>query len=138
MSKHSFLAISVTVVIMAVISVLYLAYGTKDEASSRTTPAYRESPGLGITYLPVTREVSGYYELDVSYGALVTDVQPGSPAYRAGVRQGDVIVSFNGTVLQEDISLLEMMMNYPAGNTVTLELLGKRESNTVRLSLSTD
>jgi S1-C subfamily serine protease len=76
---------------------------------------------LGITYLPVTPGLSEYYGLEVDSGALVTEVVAGSPADQAGVRAGDVILSFNGA-RPERVSLLGMMMACPTGNTVTLEV----------------
>lgn len=86
---------------------------------------------LGITYLPITQGISEYYGLSVENGALVTDITPGSPAALAGVRAGDVILSFNGKRLDGDLPLLGMMMSCPAGNTVTLEVW--RAENTLKV-----
>lgn len=80
------------------------------------------SINLGVTYLPMTPGVSAYYDLGVDSGALVTEVVSGSPADRAGVQVGDVILSFNGAILEEEASLLGMMMACPAGNRITLEV----------------
>jgi predicted metalloprotease with PDZ domain len=86
-------------------------------------PRHDEDTGvyLGITYLPVTPRLSEYYGLGVDSGALVTEVVAGGPADRAGVRVGDVILSFNGAI-PEEVPLLGMMMACPTGNTVTLEV----------------
>lgn len=80
------------------------------------------SINLGVTYLPMTPGVSAYYDLGVDSGALVTEVVSGSPADRAGVQVGDVILSFNGAILEEEAPLLGMMMACPAGNRITLEV----------------
>ena len=91
------------------------------------------SPGLGITYLTITPAVSVYYRLGVQYGALVTEVIPGSPADLAGVAAGDVILSFNGTKLDEEVPLLGMMMSCPAGDMVRLEVYRVKDILTVEL-----
>ena len=93
----------------------------------------RTSPGLGITYLTITPAVSAYYRLGVQYGALVTEVIPGSPADLAGVEAGDVILSFNGTKLNEEVPLLGMMMSCPEGDIVPIEVL--RVGNTIPMEL---
>lgn len=49
-------------------------------------------PWLGVTVATVTRTVQRYYNLSVDRGALVTSVTGGSPASRAGLQAGDVIV----------------------------------------------
>jgi len=77
---------------------------------------------LGIVYLPVTPNVAAYYGLQVASGALVTEVIAGSPADRAGVQSGDVILSFNGTRLDEQIPLYGMIRTCPPGNKIALEL----------------
>ncbi len=132
LGRRRFLAISFGVIIMLVVVAPFVVNSIKDR-THRASAVNATSPGLGITYLPVSHVVSGYYELGVSYGALVTDVAPGSPAYEGGVRPGDIIISFNGNVLGEDDSLLQMMMNYPRGNTITLELLRDKESYRISL-----
>ncbi len=71
--------------------------------------------------------------MGVDSGALVTEVVPGSPAELAGVQVGDVILSFNGTRLDEEVPLLGMMMSCPAGNRVTLEVW--RVNNTAVVEL---
>ncbi len=135
LGKSRSLAVSFGVVIMLIIVAPFVINSIKDRTTqaSAINPA---SPGLGITYLPVTRVVSGYYELGVNYGALVTDVAPGSPAYDGGVRPGDIIISFNGTALGDDASLLQMMMSYSSGDMVTLEFLRDTESYHVSLALN--
>lgn len=85
-------------------------------------PEVTTAADLGIIYLPITAGLAEYYGLEADSGALVTHVVPDSPADRAGVEAGDVILSFNGTRLNEEIPLLGMIMSCSEGENVTLEM----------------
>lgn len=51
---------------------------------------------LGVFVHPVTKQVAKERKLKVISGALVSDLVPGSPAARAGILRGDVILEFDG------------------------------------------
>ncbi|WP_407365659.1 DegQ family serine endoprotease [Chlamydia pecorum] len=51
---------------------------------------------LGVTLQPIDAELAACYKLNKIYGALITDVVKGSPADKAGLKQEDVIVAYNG------------------------------------------
>jgi serine protease Do len=51
---------------------------------------------LGVQIQQMTPEIASSFGLPSERGALVADVTPNSPAARAGVKQGDVIVKYNG------------------------------------------
>ncbi|AZU10884.1 DegQ family serine endoprotease [Chlamydia psittaci] len=51
---------------------------------------------LGVTLQPIDAELAACYKLDKVYGALITDVVKGSPADKAGLKQEDVIIAYNG------------------------------------------
>lgn len=109
---------------LSVVAVLlgFLFSQSEQEAGPGASAVNQTSPGLGITYLEVTRGLSEYYGLGVDYGALVTEVAPGSPAEQAGLQAGDVILSFNGAALEAQTPLLGMMMACPVGDTVRMEV----------------
>jgi len=124
-------AIIGTVIVISVLLGFFFLWTQTDV--DRPAQIDEASPGLGITYLTITPAVSVYYRLGVQYGALVTEVIPGSPADLAGVAAGDVILSFNGTKLDEEVPLLGMMMSCPAGDMVRLEVYRVNDIVTVEL-----
>lgn len=83
---------------------------------------------LGIIYIPVTPELSQYYDLGVDSGVLVTEVVSGSPMSQASVQEGDVILSYNGTLLDKEASLLRLMRESPPDEEITLEVWVCREN----------
>jgi serine protease Do len=60
-------------------------------------------PWLGITGLNITGKVADYYELPVNKGILVVNIASDSPADKAGMKRGDIIVEFDS----KDVSRVE-------------------------------
>jgi len=88
---------------------------------------------LGVSIQSITPELAKAMRLDERQGALVADVMPGSPAAKAGIRRGDVIVGFNGQSVQEAHDLPLMVAKTPIGQdaTVTLHRNGKAQEVSV-------
>lgn len=104
-----------------------------------TSLAEQEQPAsvtvdLGVTYVPITSGMAAYYNQGVIAGALVTEVVQGSPADKAGVEVGDIILSFNGTKVEEETPLLGMMRACSADSGISLEL--QSEMNTRKVEIA--
>ncbi|MFM9079314.1 MAG: PDZ domain-containing protein, partial [Opitutaceae bacterium] len=65
-------------------------------------------------------------------GALVADVQPGSPAAKAGLRNGDVITELNGEKVEDANRLTFKVGAIPPGAKVELEVIRDGESRTIK------
>jgi S1-C subfamily serine protease len=57
--------------------------------------------GVAGQNVPIHRRVVRFHRLAVDHGVLVSGIEPGSPASRAGFREGDVIVTFGGEPVSE-------------------------------------
>ncbi|HWP83580.1 MAG TPA: DegQ family serine endoprotease [Terriglobia bacterium] len=81
---------------------------------------------LGVVIQPVTPPIARAMGMDRPRGALVGDITPGSPAEKAGLRRGDVVLSINGEAISEtrELSLKVAMMS--PGTTVQLRVLRER------------
>lgn len=77
---------------------------------------------LGFSYLTITPVIAAYYNLALDHGALVTEVVPASQADRAGIKPGDILLSFNGVKVDEGVPLLGMMRACRVGNRVVMEV----------------
>src|ERR671923_1225607 len=53
-------------------------------------------PWIGIATMKITRQLSQYYRLPADEGALITNVEPYSPADNVGLRKGDIIEAIDG------------------------------------------
>ena len=127
MNKKRVAVMSIIMVGLLVITSTFFLLQRQPQEKVSPEPVHKnlEVTDLGFTYLQITPRISTYYNLGVNSGALVTEVVPLSHADAAGVRVGDVILSFNGAQVEETASLLQVMMAFPAGNKVTLEIQRK-------------
>jgi len=94
-------------------------------------------PFLGVRYVLINDAAQQENKLPVNYGAWVTKgsqgepaVFPGSPAEAAGLKEGDIILEFNGEKITTDNSLAKIIGEYSPGDKVTLKILrGGQEKN---------
>ncbi len=75
---------------------------------------------LGINGQGVSDQAVQLY--NVPAGVYVTKVQSGSPADKAGLREGDIITKFDGTEVSDMSDLQERLQYYSAGETVELTI----------------
>jgi serine protease Do len=92
---------------------------------------------LGVAIQPVTPELAKSFGVEGENGALVADVTKDSPADKAGLKSGDIIMEFDGKQIHEMNSLPRYVAATPVGKKVKLKLLrnGKPEEATVTIAL---
>lgn len=78
---------------------------------------------LGVFIQEVTYELAQSFQLDKPVGALVSQVMEGSPAQKAGIQAGDVILSFNGREIKDSSDLPPMVGRVPVDSKARLKLL---------------
>jgi serine protease Do len=77
-------------------------------------------PWLGITGLNINREVARHYDLPVERGILVANIEPGSPASKAGISQGDIILEFDNGKVDRVEDLQGFLMERKPGDKAEL------------------
>ena len=90
---------------------------------------------LGVTVQPMTSDLAASLGVKQTSGAIVSSVQPGSAADRAGVKRGDVIKAFNGQDVQDTNTLRNRVASATPGSNATLVLIrdGSERTLTVKL-----
>jgi serine protease Do len=99
-------------------------------------------PYLGVRYVAVNEAIKNSNKLSVDYGVLVTSgsptepaVVPGSPARKAGIIAGDVILEFEGVKLTEEHSLASLIRTKKVGDTVQLKILRDNKEKIIPVKL---
>ena len=92
---------------------------------------------LGVTVQPVDQALAENFRLDAPKGALVGSVQKGSPAAKAGLEPGDVIVGYNGQRIERSSDLPPLVAATKPGSTAKVELWRDGKSKTVEVSIGT-
>jgi serine protease Do len=82
---------------------------------------------LGVTIQELTPELSQEFGLKNGNGALVGDVAKGSPADKAGLKRGDIIIEFNGKKVEDVGNLRNMVAQSRVGSTVKMSILRSKK-----------
>ncbi|MBP2226845.1 serine protease Do [Azospirillum agricola] len=90
---------------------------------------------LGVKIQEVTPEIADSVGLPTAKGALVAEVTPDSPAARAGLRQGDVVLSYGGQPVETLRDLTRRVAETKAGDTIDLKVLHQGREKTVAVHI---
>ena len=90
---------------------------------------------LGVRVQEITRDLQRARDLPSTQGALVSMVADGSPADKAGIRRGDVIVRANGNEISDPDELIREMRDEDAGARVTIVVLRDGSRRTFDVTL---
>jgi serine protease Do len=90
---------------------------------------------LGLMIQPVTADIAKAFALPNEEGALIGDVVVDGPAAKAGVKAGDVVLSFNGTRINEARQLRLLASQTSPGTMVTLALVRDGKPMSLQVTL---
>ena len=77
---------------------------------------------LGVRIQPITKELAQSFKLKEASGALIASVEPGSPADKAGLKPGDVVLAFNGQEIDDPNKLPRLVAATKPGQSATLRI----------------
>ncbi|GHM58247.1 MAG: serine protease [Candidatus Mesenet longicola] len=82
---------------------------------------------IGVKVQAVTKEIADSLGLEATHGALVAEITKGSPADKAGIKVGDIIVEFNETKVTKMSQLPQVVSRTEIGKKVNIKLYRKGE-----------
>jgi len=80
-------------------------------------------PWLGVSGLTITPEIASHYNLPVEKGALITEVMPNSPAEKAEIERGDIIIGFGDKAINSVEDLVKEIQKRKIGEKANVLLL---------------
>src|SRR3989338_7459357 len=99
-------------------------------------------PFIGVRHVMVTADLQEKMKLPVSYGEMILKgvqgepcVTPGSPAEKAGLKEGDIILEFGGSRITTDNTLLGLIRTRNVGDAVALKVLRNSKELTLTVTL---
>jgi serine protease Do len=104
----------------------FLVMNSADEASG----------WLGVEIAEVTSENAKDLKLSAVRGVVVKDVEPDSPAAKAGLKDDDVITQYDGQVVEGTVQFRWLVRETPAGRTVTLVISRNGSTQSISVNLA--
>lgn len=101
-------------------------------------------PYLGVRYVVVDQKIAAIRNINSDKGVIVVGdesrnlpaVEAGSPADKAGIRQGDIILKINADEIGEGKSLVRFLSKYQPGDEITLKIIREGRELDVKVKLS--
>lgn len=97
---------------------------------------------LGVRYVSLTDDYAAEFNLPVQRGAYIApssdgtpSIVSGSPAEKAGLKEGDIIVEIDGTKIDETHSLIGVISKRAVGDEVTINILRDGKEQTIKAKL---
>jgi hypothetical protein len=105
---------------------------TRIETLNRQVLSIRPYVGFGVKRKWEAEDTAKH---GIPFGAVVAKVDRNSPADRAGLRRGDVVIEYNGSILVEDSQLPWFGAYSKPGSEVILKILRDKEPRTIRIQV---
>jgi serine protease Do len=93
-------------------------------------------PYLGVYLSDLSPEIASKFGGPVDAGALIEEVEPGSPADDAGVQRGDIVTAVGAEEVRSSGDLISALRRYMPGETVGLKILRNDEEIQLRVNLA--
>ena len=93
---------------------------------------------LGVSATTVTSQLAQRYGLDADSGAYVSQVNPGSSAAQAGLKEGDIVTKLGDTEITSSSDLVLAVRSHNVGDTVSITYVRDGQENTAEVTLGSD
>jgi len=86
-------------------------------------PAGHSRPYLGVQVCDLTRQLGEFFGVEKGRGALISEVEEGSPAEEAGLKAGDVIIAIDADKVRDAGDLIEYILDTDPGDKVSVTVM---------------
>lgn len=92
-------------------------------------------PWLGVSIQDMTPELAKYFDVDIKEGAVISYVATGSPAEKAGLAQGDIILELDNQKVKTSEQLVELISKSKVGQKHQLLIMRKGQMKTIPVTI---
>jgi Do/DeqQ family serine protease len=92
---------------------------------------------IGVMLEPVTPDLAQQFGLKDIHAAIITDVTPGAPGAKAGLKGGDAITAIDGQDIKDSNDLQLKVTEHAPGSTVSLNVMRDGKPETIKVTLGT-
>ncbi len=96
---------------------------------------FKSRPYLGVHLQPLNDDLAGYFDVKAGEGALVMTVEEDSPAHKAGVKSGDVIVTLGDMEIKGPDDAIKIIGDMEKGETVAITLIRHKKKKVLKAEL---
>jgi len=90
---------------------------------------------IGLRIQSIDEGIAKYYNLKTTKGVIVTSIYPGTPAEKAGIEVGDIILEVEGFKINSESSIFGVFHEFRTGQEVTLQILRDHKELTKKMFL---
>jgi serine protease Do len=90
---------------------------------------------IGLRIQSIDEKIAEYYNLSTSRGVIITQVASGSPASKAGLKVGDIILEVEDYKINNEQTLVGVFQEFRTGQTITLKVVRDDEILTKKMIL---
>ncbi len=90
-------------------------------------------PGMRIQ--TIDQQIADYYKLNDTRGVIVTQILPDSPAKKAGLKVGDIILQVESYRINDDQTIIGVFQEFRKGQIVSLQILRDNKPMTIKMKL---
>jgi|SRR5690554_5346397 len=90
---------------------------------------------IGLRIQSIDERIAEYYNLNTSRGVIITQVAPGSPAHKAGLKVGDIILEVEDFKINNEETLIGVFQEFRTGQTISLKIVRDDEILTKKMTL---
>ncbi|MGA9755033.1 MAG: DegQ family serine endoprotease [Desulfobaccales bacterium] len=117
-----------------------IGFATPSNIAQSIIPQLREKGKvvrgmIGVQVQNVTPELAKTFGMSEPKGALVAEVNPGTPAEKAGIQRGDIIIEYNDHPIHEMNELPRQVAETPPGTKSTIKVLRQGKEKTLSLTI---
>jgi len=90
---------------------------------------------LGLEVMSLTPDLRKHFSVAADRGVLIAKVEQGSPADKAGLKVGDILIAVNGQDVKQASDVLDALANTQEGQTIKLNVVRDKKQITTRATM---